>query len=184
MIQKEQYDQHVLKTLSYFEKAKIAITEEEKKKIEVADFNLNRLEEIGLQLLVYVNTDYYCAKEMVLLPYQTCPEHKHADGIDENHHSYRGKQETFRVRYGQCFLYVEGKGSKEEIQARYPATEISVFHEIVLHEGEQYTIQPNTLHWFQAGKEGAIISEFSTKSRDESDIFTDKRIERIPQIKE
>ena len=41
---------------------------------------------------------------------------------------------------------------------------------------------PNTPHWFQAGNEGAIVSEFSTNSHDESDIFTDVRIMRIPEI--
>ena len=36
---------------------------------------------------------------------------------------------------------------------------------------------PNTLHWFKAGDEGAVVSEFSTKSMDEFDIYTDKRID-------
>jgi D-lyxose ketol-isomerase len=27
----------------------------------------------------------------------------------------------------------------------------TVFHEIVLHPGDQYTIPPNVKHWFQAG---------------------------------
>ena len=43
---------------------------------------------------------------------------------------------------------------------------------------------PNTWHWFQAGEEGAIISEFSTKSRDETDIFCDDRIKRIPEVEQ
>ena len=50
--------------------------------------------------------------------------------------------------------------------------------EIVLAPGEQFTIPPDTLHWFQAGDEGAIVSEFSTRSRDELDVFTDPRIVR------
>ena len=37
---------------------------------------------------------------------------------------------------------------------------------------------PDTLHWFQAGDEGAIVSEFSTRSRDETDVFSDPRIVR------
>jgi D-lyxose ketol-isomerase len=41
---------------------------------------------------------------------------------------------------------------------------------------------PDTLHWFQAGDEGAVISEFSTHSTDEFDIFTDSRIRRITKI--
>ncbi|MFN2222378.1 MAG: D-lyxose/D-mannose family sugar isomerase, partial [Candidatus Promineifilaceae bacterium] len=60
----------------------------------------------------------------------------------------------------------------------------TVFHEIELNPGEQYTIPPNTLHWFQAGPDGAIVSEFSSTSRDESDYFTDPRIKRIPEIEE
>jgi D-lyxose ketol-isomerase len=54
-----------------------------------------------------------------------------------------------------------------------------VFHEIQLNPGDQYTIVPNTLHWFQAGPQGAVISEFSSTSRDDLDIFTDPRIRRV-----
>ncbi|MCK4600833.1 MAG: D-lyxose/D-mannose family sugar isomerase, partial [Phycisphaerae bacterium] len=60
----------------------------------------------------------------------------------------------------------------------------TVFKEIELNPGQQYTISSDTLHWFQAGDEGAIVSEFSSTSRDESDIFTDPRIKRIPEIEE
>jgi D-lyxose ketol-isomerase len=56
-----------------------------------------------------------------------------------------------------------------------------VFHEIVLRPGEQYTIPPNPKHWFQAGEEGAVVSEFSSLSLDDKDIFTDPRIVRVPQ---
>jgi D-lyxose ketol-isomerase len=52
--------------------------------------------------------------------------------------------------------------------------------EIVLGPGDQYTIPPNTLHSFEAGDEGAIVSEFSTTSRDALDVFTDPRIVRVP----
>lgn len=55
-------------------------------------------------------------------------------------------------------------------------------HEIVLHPGEQYTIPPDTLHWFQAGDEGAGVSEFSTRSRDKFDIFTDPQIRRATVV--
>ena len=63
---------------------------------------------------------------------------------------------------------------------RAPPGEYTVRHEIVLRPGEQHTIPPNTLHWFQAGPEGAVVSEFSTQSRDDLDVFTDPRIERAP----
>ncbi|WP_251551591.1 hypothetical protein [Neobacillus muris] len=32
---------------------------------------------------------------------------------------------------------------------------------------EWRTVYPNTLHWFQAGPEGAAVSEFSARSTDE-----------------
>jgi len=181
MITREQYGNAVEYVAAAFEKAGIAITPEEKAKVEVADFGLGMLDEVGLQLLVYVNTERCCAKEMVLKPFQTCPEHRHANGT-ENGVPYVGKEETFRVRRGTCYLYVDGDGDKMSIQAKLPPTPVTVFREIVLNEGDQYTMHPDTNHWFQAGPDGAIISEFSTKSRDESDIFTDKRITRIPEV--
>ncbi|WP_123040244.1 D-lyxose/D-mannose family sugar isomerase [Cohnella candidum] len=155
------------------------LTVEEQSRIEVADFGLNRLQQEGLELITYVNTDRYCAKELVLFPRQTCPEHLHPPvGSDP------GKMETFRCRFGKVFLYVDGEAS-EDIQAAIPEGSepyYTVRHEIELNPGEQYTIPPGTKHWFQAGDAGAIVSEFSSTSRDEFDIFTDPRIRRIPEI--
>lgn len=181
MLTKKQYEEGVSYTLKAFEDSGIVLTDKEKQKIEVADFGLNIVEEVGLQILTYVNTEKCCAKEMVLRPFQTCPEHTHVSGEDGGV-AYEGKEETFRCRKGVCYLYVDGCGNKENIKARLPKTKVTVFHEIVLTEGEQYTMLPNTKHWFQAGPNGAIISEFSTKSRDESDVFEDERIKRIPEV--
>jgi len=159
--------------------AGIALTPEESSRIEIADFGLGRLEEEGLEIITYVNNDRYCAKELVMFPRQTCPEHRHPPvGSDP------GKTETFRVRKGVVLLYVEGRatpGSKARVPAQSAST-YTVFHEIELHAGQQHTIPPNTLHWFQAGDEGAIVSEFSSPSRDEYDIFTNPRIVRIPIV--
>ena len=108
------------------------------------------------------------------MPGQTCPEHRHPEINGEE-----GKEETFRCRYGKVYLYVEGEGN-DDIQAKIPEGMEEYFtcrKEIILNPGEQYTIYPNTFHWFQAGEEGAVVSEFSTKSRDEYDIYTDPRID-------
>jgi D-lyxose ketol-isomerase len=159
----------------------IALTPAERGQIEIAEFGLGELERTGLELVVYVNTDRYCAKELVLFPGQTCPEHRHPDVFGE-----RGKMETFRCRWGKVWLYVEGEPTSP-IQGQVPAGSedyYTVFHEIELQPGDQYTIPPNTLHWFQAGEEGAIVSEFSSTSRDEFDVFTDPRIKRMPEIVE
>ena len=176
-MKKTEFLEQVNEALKFYEKAGIILTDKEKESIEVIDFGLGRVKEMGLQLLTYINTDRVCAKEMVLTPNQTCAEHMHipTDGRE-------GKEETFRCRYGKVYLYVSGEGRKEDIKAKLPDMECSVFHEIVLNPGEQYTIMPETWHWFQAGEEGAVISEFSTKSTDETDIFTDKRLVRATVI--
>lgn len=182
-MKKNDYLQQARLTEQTFREAGIVLTDREKQNIEVADFGLGMVDKVGLQLLTYVNTERVCAKEMVLFPFQTCPEHRHVSGTEDGM-AYDGKEETFRVRKGVCYLYVQGEGDRDKIHGVLPPTDVTVFHEIILRAGEQYTIYPNTLHWFQAGPDGAIISEFSTKSRDESDIFTDKRIQRIPTIDE
>jgi D-lyxose ketol-isomerase len=102
------------------EQAGIVMTEAERAGIEVTDFGLGRLDELGLRLLVHVNTERVCAEDLVLLAGRTCPEHRH------------------------------------------PSVDRS----------------PDTLHWCRAGDEGAIVSEFSTRSRDEPDVLIDPRIRR------
>ena len=101
-------------------KAGIVLTDAEKANIEVADFGLGDLERTWLQLLTYINSSRCCAKELILFPVQTCPEHKHPPVEGEP-----GEEETFRYRWSEVYLCVTG--------------------------------EPNTLHWFQGGPEGAVI---------------------------
>jgi D-lyxose ketol-isomerase len=140
------------------EAAGIALTDAEREAIEVADFGLSRLREEGLMLLVYVNTDRYCAKELVLYPGQACPEHRHPP-----FEGGPGKEETFRCRRGLVTLLVDGR-------------------ELVLRPGEQFTIPPDTLHSFTAGPDGAVVTEFSSASRDELDVFTDPAVQRATVV--
>lgn len=180
MISQNIYEQQRQRVLSAFDAKKIILTEEEKKNIEVADFGLNDIEQTALQLAVLINTDRVCAKEMVLFAGQTCPEHRHPAVNGKP-----GKEETFRCRAGEVYLYVEGTPTADPVCKPPKGSEqyYTVFHEVKLTPGQQYTIYPDTLHWFQGGAEGAIISEFSTHSDDESDIFTDPHINRTPIIK-
>jgi D-lyxose ketol-isomerase len=138
----------------------VVVRDDEIDRIEVADFGLGQLAETGLLLLVYVNTDRYCAKELVLFPGQMCPEHRHPpfDGTP-------GKEETFRCRRGSVELVVAGE-------------------RISLGPGGQYTIPPDTPHWFRAGPDGAVVTEFSSTSRDDLDVFTDPRILRAPVVED
>ena len=166
------------RALEMLKSANIAVTEDEAANLEVADFGLGRLESEGLEIVVYENNDRYCAKELLLFARQTCPEHEHPPVQGK-----QGKQETFRVRKGEVYLYVPGEpvGSPK---AKPPTQYYTIFNEIALKPGEQYTLAPETLHWFQAGDEGAIVSEFSSPSIDEADIFTDPNVKRLPVIED
>jgi len=143
------------RAVAMLEDAGIALTPTEREEMEVTDLGLGRLREIGIQMVVYVNTERVCAKELVLLPHQICPEHKHPPVGDDP-----GKEETFRCRAGEITLHVEGR------------------EPMLLRPGDQFTLPPDTWHWFQAGADGAVVSEFSTRSRDETDLFKDPRILR------
>ena len=175
MLTVEQKNYYRQKALEFYDKARIVLTADEKNNIEFADFGLGEFDSTGLILITYVNTDRVCSKEMVLLPGQTCPEHRHPAIGDE-----AGKEETFRCRYGMVYLYVAGTPTPDP-KGTAPAgheDKYTVWHEIVLNPGEQHTIMPDTLHWFQSGPDGAVVSEFSTTSRDDADIFTDGGIIR------
>ncbi|MFA5863413.1 MAG: D-lyxose/D-mannose family sugar isomerase [Phycisphaerae bacterium] len=164
------------RTVEFLDRANIVLREDEKENIEVADFGLGQLDKIGLEIVVYVNTSRCCAKELVMFPGQICPQHRHPP-YDQS----PGKEETFRCRWGEIYLYVPGEAVKNP-KGYVPLERknyFTVWRQIVLNPGDQYTLQPDTWHWFQAGQQGAIVSEFSTRSRDELDIFIDPQIKRV-----
>lgn len=167
------------KALALCETAGIVLTEHEKNHVEFCDYGLGDFDRIGTEIIIYVNTQRVCAKELILTPGQICPEHIHPQLGD-----YPGKEETFRCRWGEVYLYVPGDPTPnphgfvpEERKQHF-----TVWHEIHLLPGEQYTLKEQTLHWFQAGPEGAVVSEFSTPSFDDADIFTDPDIKRIGEF--
>jgi D-lyxose ketol-isomerase len=179
MITRSDVAQYRKQALELFHKAGIVVTQSEQERIEIADLGLGNFEQTGLALLVYVNTERCCAKELALLPRQTCPEHRHPPVGDDP-----GKEEMFRCRWGKIYLYVPGTRDPAP-HATPPSGDeenYTVWREIELCPGEQYTLAPDTLHWFQAGAEGAVASEFSTRSTDKNDIFTDNHIVRVAEV--
>jgi len=168
------------RSLALLEEAGVVLTDEERATLEIADFGFENLGTVGLQLHTYVNTDRYCAKELVLLPDQTCPEHRHPplEGSP-------GKRETFRCRRGRVSLFVEGQATPEpEMEPPEREEHYTAEREIVLEAGEQYTIPPDTKHWFRAGEDGAVVSEFSSRSVDEADVFTDPAVNRLSGVED
>jgi D-lyxose ketol-isomerase len=138
-LQRSEVNRAVQRTLELLANNGIVLTAEEQEKIEVASFGLGDLDIQGLELITYVNNDRYCAKDLVLFPRQTCPEHLHPPiGSDP------GKMETFRCRAGIVYLYVEGVPTAK-LQSIIPSGSepyYTVFHEVELKPGQQYTIGP------------------------------------------
>jgi D-lyxose ketol-isomerase len=167
------------RAVQMLDEAGLVLTDLERDVIEVADFGLSELEQTGLEVVVYVNTQRVCAKEIVMFPGQTCPEHRHPpfDGTP-------GKEETFRCRSGLVYLYLEGPPAERPScrPSKADRGAYTVWHEVILRPGDQHLVPSNTLHWFQAGPEGAIVSEFSTQSRDDLDVFTDPDIARTTVV--
>jgi len=163
------------RTVEMLADAGVTLTDEERREIEVVDYGLGDLASVGTQIVVYVNDDDYCAKELVLFPGQTCPEHRHPP-VGE----YPDKRETFRCRAGEVDLYVEGEPT-EDPAVDPPGREdhYTAAREVHLTPGGQFTIPRDTRHWFRAGEDGAVVSEFSTRSVDEADVFTDPAIDRM-----
>ncbi len=176
-------DEILKKVISLAKESGIALKREEIENLEITDFGLKQVERFGLQIVVYVNTSRVCAKELFLLPNQICPEHKHPPLPQLD---YPGKEETFRCRYGEVYLYVPGEPTQNPYgKDKVPLDKLpyfTVWHEIVLKPGDQYTIPPDTLHWFIAGQKGAVVSEFSSTSYDEYDVFTDPQVVRSSMI--
>lgn len=176
-MERKQLSKTKKEVIKIYKNSKMVFIEKEFETMELTDFGLGDLYNIGLGIIIYVNTERVCAKELALAPYQICPQrHLHPDIK-----GYAGKEETFRCRWGEVYLYISGpetKNIKAKISKRYK-DRFTVFHEIILKPGEQYTLETNTWYWFQGGEQGAVLSEFSTYSYDEGDIFYDKKIKRI-----
>ena len=176
MLKRQELEEARERAAAALRDAGIVVTREEVQRLEVADFGLGHLAGIGLEVVVYVNTPRVCAKEIVMFPGQTCPEHIHPpfDGGP-------GKEETFRCRSGTVLLYVDGDPTPDPRYRPPRAEHYRAWHEVVLRPGDQHTVYPGTRHWFHA-PEGAVVSEFSTQSRDDLDIFTDPGIQRATRL--
>ena len=77
MITRAEAEQARRRAAAMLREAGFILTPHEEATIEIADLGLGELERQGLELVTYVNTDRYCAKELVLFPHQTCPQHRH-----------------------------------------------------------------------------------------------------------
>lgn len=180
MINRSELDRVKVEAAQLIALAGIHITEDEKINITAADFGLSNLRVEGIEILTMFETERIAGKILVLLPFQTEPEHWHpAVGNDP------GKEETIRSLWGDLYFYIPGdknmeKGFIVEGKDQY----YTMNHEKHLHPGDQLILPPGTKHWFQAGARGAVMYSFSTTVRDVLDQFTNPNIVRETQIDE
>ncbi|MEM2134033.1 MAG: hypothetical protein QXG44_04230 [Candidatus Jordarchaeaceae archaeon] len=97
-----------------------------------------------------------------------------------------GKQEYFHTIKGTGSMFVPGKPTDKPT---YPIPEehrphTTALHEVFLEPGVGFHLAANTPHSVVAGPEGLIVVEFSLKSRDALDIFTNPKIDRITHVEE
>jgi len=166
------------KSLRMIEAAGIHLTEADKEKMTAADFGLSHLKKEGIQILTMFETDRVAGKILVLLPYQTEPEHWHPSVGDDP-----GKEEIIRAIAGDLYFYIPGEDTmKHGFIVEGKDTCYTMRNEVVLNPGEQLILAPGTKHWFQAGERGAVMYSFSTKVRDTLDQFSDPDIVRDTMI--
>jgi len=174
MITKEDFRYVCEKSIEMIETAGIYLTEADKKNITAADFGLSRIKEEGVQILTLFDTDRMAAKILVLLPFQTEPEHWHPPVGDDP-----GKEEIIRGIWGDLTFYIPGQDTlKEGFIVKGKEACYTMRNEVVIKPGDQLVLPPGTKHWFQAGERGAVMYSFSTKVTDLMDQFTDPNIVR------
>lgn len=175
MITRAEFEAARERAIKMVKQAGIIVRPDEIEHVEVADLGLGELEQSGVQILTLVNTEKIAIKVLVMLPYQSEPEHKHPSLGD-----YAGKEETIRCQWGELYLYTPGEPAMKPV-ASPPAHRrhtYTVWHETILRPGDQVTLQPNTFHWFQGGPGGAVVWSFSTRVIDLADIFSDPDVRR------
>ncbi len=179
MITRTEYEAAQAQAAALFLRTGIAVRQAELDQIAVADFGLGELEQTGAQILTLLDTAEIAVKLIALFPGQTLPEHRHPPLGD-----YPGKAETLRCEWGEVRLYVDpgpSGGLEDGASGRPPVHRrdtYTVWKEVILLPGEQMTLQPDTLHWFQPGPEGCVVWSFSSRAVDVQDVFTDREITR------
>jgi D-lyxose ketol-isomerase len=142
----------------------------------VADFNLKNFVEVGMAGIFWIiNPEQkYTGVEMFLLPGQSIPEHWHVATKDAS-----PKFESCHVRYGSITLFTEGEEAPG-VEKRIPIYQRKIAKarkEKILTAGEiGFAEKEGEKHWFKAGPEGAIMTEYATVHDGAGVRFTDPSI--------
>ncbi len=179
MIYRKELEEVCALSIKMIEDAGILLSAEDKKKVTAADFGLSNLKREGIQILTMFDTERIAGKILVLLPFQTEPEHWHPSVGDDP-----GKEEVIRALSGELYFYIPGEDNMEKgFIVEGKEDYFTMRNEVDMKPGDQLILPAGTKHWFQAGPSGAVMYSFSTKVRDTLDCFTDPNIERETIIK-
>ncbi|WP_289041178.1 D-lyxose/D-mannose family sugar isomerase [uncultured Zobellia sp.] len=174
MIKYNEFKEVCQKSIQMIEAAGLLLTRADKQKMTAADFGLSHIKKEGVQILTMFQTDRIAGKILVLLPFQTEPEHWHPTVGDD-----AGKEEVIRAISGDLYFYIPGENNMEKgfiVDGKEDC--YTMRNEIVMEPGDQLELPAGTKHWFQAGEKGAVMYSFSTTVTDLNDQFSDPNIVR------
>lgn len=178
MITRHEFAQAQKRAAAMLRKAGIVAADREIADMDVADFGLGRLHIEGAQIVTLAQTERIAARVIVLFPGQTLPEHRHPPGKSDP-----GKEEVVRGIWGTVRVYADGQPSiAPGVIPPGKDALYTVRHETILKPGEQMLLPPGDRHWFQAGKDGAVLYSFSTLLSDAIDEFTNPQVVRKTRI--
>ncbi len=180
MIKFDEFNEVCRKSIEMIEAAGLFLTPQDKERITAADFGLSNIKEEGVQILTMFQTDRIAGKILVLLPYQTEPEHWHPT-VGED----AGKEEVIRAISGDLYFYIPGEDTmKQGFIVEGKESCYTMRNEVIMQPGDQLVLPAGTKHWFQAGEKGAVMYSFSTTVTDLLDQFTDPDIVRETVIEQ
>lgn len=181
MISRAEHEDAVRWAWTTARQAGVILRDDEISRVEVADFGLSRLREVGAQILTLEANHWVSVKLIILRPWQLLPQHRHPPCAAEN---YPGKTEVLRGQWGELYHYWPGTATASpKARPSGPDREyLTVWDERVIGPGDQLVVTPDTWHWFQAGPPGCVLWSFSSKVTDASDVWTNPHIVRATQI--
>ncbi len=155
-------------------KSGFPISKNELEMLEVNDLGLGDIRKEGFAFIDILRTKRLRITILMLLPNQSLPQHVHPPYEEEI-----GKEETIRVIFGQTKVY-SAKNNQEDEPILIPTGKEKYYtarHETKLEQGQQFTVTPNTNHWFQGGSEGAVNICFQNRVDETRNIFFDPKSE-------
>lgn len=165
------------------DQAGFAVTQQETSSLRLVDTSYDDFRAIGLSLVDLCMHERYGSRLVILLPNQVVPEHWHPSAGE-----HLGKQETFRLLWGDVEAYVEGH-EPAAYRRLFPdapdATDtwragFSAGRRIPLRPGDQCTTRLHERHWFRAGAAGGVALETSSTVRDILDRPNDPNLRFVP----